>query len=236
MTDFFYRTEDIAPESILDLYVPTAQDASIVESLKSANPVVLEGSRGTGQSFLLRVAQAQLLERLQTDRVIPVYVSFVRSSLLHTDDPMQFRNWMLARLCSRIVRCLSREGLLRQRLTGLDILSGGTPASTMAVRTRIDDIVERYEESYRTPGTSVSADTIPDVEQLRDVLEDLCKDLNLARIAVFFDEAAHIFRPEQQRQFFTLFRDLRAPFVTCNAAVYPGVTSYGVVSKYSNDA
>lgn len=236
MTDFLYRTEDIARDSILSLYVPTVQDANIVESLKSANPIVLEGSRGTGKSFLLRVAQAQLLERFQADRVFPVYVSFVRSSLLHTDDPMQFRNWMLARLCSRIVRCLSREGLLQQRPSGLDILSGGAPTPSLAVRSRIDNTVEQYEQSYRTPGASVSADAIPDVEQLRDLLEDLCEDLNLGRIAVFFDEAAHIFRPEQQRQFFTMFRDLRAPFVTCNAAVYPGVTSYGPTFEAAHDA
>ncbi|RZJ83634.1 MAG: hypothetical protein EOO20_22455, partial [Chryseobacterium sp.] len=43
----------------------------------------------------------------------------------------------------------------------------------------------------------------------------------------FFDEAAHVFRPEQQRQFFSLYKDLRSPFITCNAAIYPGVTYFG---------
>lgn len=42
-----------------------------------------------------------------------------------------------------------------------------------------------------------------------------------------FDEAAHVFRPEQQRQFFSLFKDLRSPYITCNAAIYPGVTYFG---------
>jgi hypothetical protein len=51
-----------------------------------------------------------------------------------------------------------------------------------------------------------------------------------------FDEAIHIFRPDQQRQFFTLFRDLRSPFLSCNAAVYPGVTSYGSVFELTHDA
>ena len=44
------------------------------------------------------------------------------------------------------------------------------------------------------------------------------------------------FRPEQQRQFFTLFRDLRSPFITCNAAVYPGVTAYGQTFQAGHDA
>ena len=53
---------------------------------------------------------------------------------------------------------------------------------------------------------------------------------------MLFDEAIHIFRPEQQRQFFTLFRDLRSPYISCNAAVYPGVTSYGDVFELTHDA
>ncbi|PXX77462.1 hypothetical protein, partial [Rivihabitans pingtungensis] len=60
--------------------------------------------------------------------------------------------------------------------------------------------------------------------------------LGLRRINVLFDEAAHIFRPEQQRQFFTLFRDLRSPYMTCNASVYPGVTSYGSSFEAVHDA
>ncbi len=35
---------------------------------------------------------------------------------------------------------------------------------------------------------------------------------------------------------FTLFRDLRSPYITCNAAVYPGVTSYGTTFEMSHDA
>ena len=60
---------------------------------------------------------------------------------------------------------------LRSRWTLRVARNGRAPASAVAPRTRIDDIVERYEESYRAPGTSVSADTVPDVERLRDVLD-----------------------------------------------------------------
>jgi hypothetical protein len=70
----------------------------------------------------------------------------------------------------------------------------------------------------------------------KDAVQDLCEALSIRRINVLFDEAAHIFRPEQQRQFFTLFRDLRSPYMTCNAAVYPGVTSYGPSFEAVHDA
>lgn len=45
-----------------------------------------------------------------------------------------------------------------------------------------------------------------------------------------------MFYPEQQREFFTLFRDLRSPYIKCNAAVYPGVTVYGDTFEPVHDA
>jgi hypothetical protein len=74
------------------------------------------------------------------------------------------------------------------------------------------------------------------VEAFKDAIEDLCESLGISRLVLLFDEAAHIFRPEQQRQFFTLFRDLRSPYISCNAAVYPGVTMYGPSFQPAHDA
>jgi len=77
---------------------------------------------------------------------------------------------------------------------------------------------------------------IGSVEDFRDAIEDICTDLGLSRVVILIDEAAHILLPEQQRQFFTLFRDLRSPYVACKAAVYPGVTSYGDTFQPTHDA
>jgi hypothetical protein len=234
MSEFIFRTEDIRPEEILGLYVETEKDKRIVELLKSPNPVVLEGSRGTGKSFLLRVAEAQLATAFQTDRVLPVYLSFVKSSLLQTDEPQQFLRWMMAKLCSRTLRTLYQSGLLVQTQPALSILSGGAALPT--VETPIEKTAQAFEESYKKPGQRVDSTGIPSVEDFKDAIEDICRSRNLKRIAFFIDEAAHIFRPEQQRQFFTLFRDLRSPFITCNAAVYPGVTAYGQTFQSGHDA
>ena len=62
---------------------------------------------------------------------------------------------------------------------------------------------------------------------MKDAIEEICETNELTDISFFFDEAAHVFRPEQQRQFFSLFKDLRSPYITCNAAIYPGVTYFG---------
>jgi hypothetical protein len=235
MGNLIIRTEDIKPEHILELYVETPQDRRTVDLLKSPAPVILEGSRGTGKSFLLRVAEAQLSESYEQDHVLPVYVSFVSSSLLQTADPHQFRHWMIARLCSRIVRSMYQRGLLIPASQSLGVLTGGV-VDPDAAKTPLEKLVERYETSYRTPGGQVDVSSVPNVEDLKDTVEDICRARGVSRIAVFFDEAAHIFRPEQQRQFFTLFRDLRSPFLSCNAAIYPGVTFFGDTFQPTHDA
>ncbi|MDE3739396.1 hypothetical protein PSH28_22560 [Pseudomonas resinovorans] len=232
---FVFRTEDIRPEEILDLFVPTERDMQLISALKSASPVVLEGSRGTGKSFLLRVCEQQQMADFSATRVVPVYVSFVKSSLLSTKNEQQFQHWMLARLASRVLRTLYQLGLLAKPTPSAVVLAG-SQVGAAGEMTELEKVAQRFEDSFKHPGVLVDDSAVPDVESFKDAIQDLCEDLGLRRINVLFDEAAHIFRPEQQRQFFTLFRDLRSPYMTCNAAVYPGVTSYGPSFEAVHDA
>jgi hypothetical protein len=194
MANLIIRTEDIKPEYILDFYVDTSQDKKIVELLKSSTPTILEGSRGTGKSFLLRVAEAHLTQEFEKQRILPIYVSFVKSSLLQSSDPNQFLNWMMARLCSRIVRALYQTGLLAKLASTVSLLTGGQYALALG-ETRLEKVAKEYEESYRHPGTAVDNSGIPAVEDLKDAVEDICRDRGIERLTILFDEAAHIFRP-----------------------------------------
>lgn len=232
---FVIRTEDLRAEEVLGLFVPTERDLQHVASLKSASPIILEGSRGTGKSFLFRVCEQQQLLEFSETKVVPVYVSFVKSSLLSSKNELQFQHWMLARLASRVLRTLYQLGQLAKPSAATNVLAGGawTGASS---DTPLEKIAYQFEESYRTPGGTVDDSAVPALELFKDAIQDLCDQLGIRRINVLFDEAAHIFRPEQQRQFFTLFRDLRSPYMTCNAAVYPGVTSFGPSFEAIHDA
>ena len=40
MADFFFRTEDIRPDEVLDYFVETQQDRLVVDALKNRNPVI----------------------------------------------------------------------------------------------------------------------------------------------------------------------------------------------------
>jgi hypothetical protein len=235
MSEFFFRTEDIKPDEIARYFVESRQDRRVIVALKNRNPTILIGSRGIGKSFLLRVAQKEMNDTFDTDRVFPIYMSFVRSSLLVSSDPEQFKHWMLARISSAIIRGLMKAGLLSRLPKSARLLIGDEMASDTAP-TKIERIADAYESSWKDPDKSVDHSSLPTIDELKEALEDISGELNIERFCLLIDEAAHIFVPEQQRQFFTLFRDLRSHCITCNAAVYPGVTSFGSTFQPAHDA
>ncbi|KIC41910.1 hypothetical protein RA27_00390 [Ruegeria sp. ANG-R] len=234
MNEFFYRTEDIGPTDILKYFVETQEDRLAIDQLKGRNPTILVGSRGVGKSFLMRVAEKELATEYKTSKVVPVYVTFVSSSLLRTGDPDQFRHWMLARVCRAVLRKVKKMGLLGTVPSSANILAG-LPADHSDTD-GLERIIKSYEESWRNPNQKIDSSAVPGIEDVKEALEDLSEELGIQRFSLFMDEAAHIFLPTQQRQFFTLFRDLRSHCVTCNAAVYPGVTSYGDTFQPTHDA
>jgi hypothetical protein len=71
---------------------------------------------------------------------------------------------------------------------------------------------------------------------IKDAVEDLCEQTGVKRVVLLIDEAAHVFIPAMQRQFFTVMRDLRSPHLSVKAAVYPGVTYFGDSFQMSHDA
>ena len=181
------------------------------------------------------MAQLEHLDEFDTDRVMPVYLSFVKSSLLQTSDENQFSKLMIARICVAILRSLKKKGVIGHLPSGVGTLAG-SEINAKIETTRIEKIASAYEDSWKEGGGDIDVSSLPSVEELKHALEDLAEELEITRFALFIDEAAHIFLPQQQRQFFTLFRDLRCPILTCNAAIYPGVTSFGDSFQPSHDA
>jgi hypothetical protein len=235
MSDYFIRTEDIRPEDVLNLFVETGKDRRLVEDLKSPHPVVLVGSRGVGKSFLLRVAQQELLATASKTGVVPVYVSFSSSPLLQSLNDVQFHAWMLTKICGAIGRALSKAGLLVQIPSSMRVLAGAELVHGIE-NTPIEQMQTQLESVWRSGTTSIDTSSVPELEDVKNALEDLVEQLSIKRFNLLIDEAAHIFLPRQQRLFFSLFRDLRSPYIVCKAAVYPGVTAYGPTFQPMHDA
>lgn len=232
VNELLIRTEDIAEERIMDFYVETGQDRDYVEELKKATPVILVGSRGVGKSFLMKVAYKELLDSFPHERIMPVYMTFTKSSLVSVGGNDGFYGWMMSRICVNIIRQMKKLGLLVPTRS-LDVLSGGEYQEQKPLT--IEVVKDAYENSWRNK-TDVDTSVIPTVDDFKDAIEDFCVENNVKRIVLLIDEAAHVFIRAQQIQFFTMFRDLRCPYISCNAAVYPGVTAYGNVFQAAQDA
>lgn len=235
MNELIFRTEELSRGQIESFYVSSENDKKIIESLKSKTPVVLIGSRGIGKSFLMKIAEFQLLDTFLEQRILPVFLTFRKSSLIQTNNPMQFQTWMLARICSVVNRALRKQGKLVDITKSLSKLAG-EDYTDINQETPIEKVARSFEESYKNPNITIDDKAVPSVDDFLEVIEDLCNECDISRIVVFIDEAAHVLFAEQQRQFFTLFREVRSPFLTCNAAVYPGVTSYGGSFQPTHDA
>lgn len=223
MSEFYLRTESIKQSDILSLSVVNAADRGILDILKSNEPCLLEGSRGTGKSFLMRVAELEL--EADDNSCVTVFVPFNMSSLISTEDDLQFYHWMMAKTLKYLLNKLRKKGFIVSSLTA-NLLSNDINNTDDRVDSSLKEIVNLFEDSYKGK-TSVNISALPDIEDVKEAIQTICEENNLDRIIFFFDEAAHVFRPEQQRQFFSLFKDLRSPYITCNAAIYPGVTHFG---------
>lgn len=71
---FYLRTESIKSEEILDLSVINSSDEATISALISSEPCLIEGSRGTGKSFLMRVAEQRIEKQKITS--LSVFISF----------------------------------------------------------------------------------------------------------------------------------------------------------------
>lgn len=232
MALFSYRTDELKDEVIQELFSETVVDRQIIDKIKDESPVILEGSRGSGKSFLLKISEIELRRDFERDRILPVYLSFKMSSLVQAGNRNQFLYWMMARLCAQTVRSFREWNFISPEASSFILLKGRATSSVGD----LEAVAAKFEDSWRHPGEIVDTNSVPDIYEFIEAVEQLCRDNNVERVCLIFDEAAHAFRPEQQHAFFSLFRDLRSPFITCNAAVYPGITSYGPAFEMNHDA
>ncbi|TKB05495.1 hypothetical protein [Desulforhopalus sp. IMCC35007] len=231
MSEYYLRTESIKNSEIKNLSVVNEADINIIQALKSSEPCLLEGSRGTGKSFLMKIAELEIEET--GDHSLPVFVTFNKSSLINTDDDLQFYHWMLAKTLKALTNKLRKKGLSVSGYSA-SLLSNDESDDSGQVEKDLKKIVKSFEESYKNR-KKADISLLPDIEDVKEAIEAICEDNSITRIFFFFDEAAHVFRPEQQRQFFNLYKDLRSPYITCNAAIYPGVTYFGDSFELTHD-
>ena len=226
MNEAVIRTEDLYPEDIKKLFVETEMDREIVESLKGKQPILLVGSRGTGKTMLMKVAEKEISENFDTYRNLPVFVN-LSSCTIHKNS--NILNIMISRTLISLKKSLREHGFiikgkLFQRHDNVEV----NPI-VKKLEDYINNTTQAKEENENdNTGVQIDDESIrTDIALLKDFLLELCEQFEIKSIIFLFDEACQVFRPSQQRIFFDFFRALREYYIVCKAAVYPGIISYG---------
>ncbi|WP_222929175.1 hypothetical protein [Vibrio parahaemolyticus] len=116
--------------------------------------------------------------------IISVFVPFNMSSLIRTEDNLQFYHWMLAKTLKYLLNKLRRKGLVVSGLTA-NLLSNDESDTEDAVELELKEIVKLFEDSYK--GTSnIDISSLPDIEDVKEAIEIICEENGLTRIIFFF--------------------------------------------------
>ncbi|AWN17254.1 AAA family ATPase [Salinisphaera sp. LB1] len=209
---FEERAEYLTKKALYTWTVTTKRDQLLLKKLKGPGAKLLTGPRGSGKSTMLKRAYYDLLTN-QT--ALGVYVNYSRSLALEplfhkTGNAAQlFRQWVLAKIIEGVAETFSD-------------LDETVPHSLSTALESSRELIEALEAGRALEQTDLSR--TPSL--LIRLLSDWLSTLDRNRVVLLFDDAAHAFSLEQQRDFFEIFRELRSRNISAKAAIYPGITSY----------
>lgn len=228
MSEARIRTEDLTIDEVNELYVETAMDRENIEALKSYQPLLLIGSRGTGKTMLMKKAESELTNEFSEKRILPVYTSFATCAIYENVNMLRL---MVSKILISLRTKLKEQGIIVNGHIFRPIVNNNISPVVKKLEDYISDV---SSNSYDTECEySIDDDNIVNnIDYFRDFIQELCQEFNIKKIIIMFDEACQIFAPKQQREFFELFRALRSPIIICKAAVYPGLVSYGTFQQF----
>lgn len=220
---FTLRAEDLSEDELEKWTGKVENDEAILARLKGAGAKVLVGPRGSGKSNYLRRAYFELRRQRKS---LVAYINF--SSHLALEPLMlgnpraleYFRQWLVYKIIVGVHAAEDNGVALPSDLVELAGV-GRTFINTLQTRVGV--------EPEETP-----LEVAP--SELLQLLERWASELGRRRCVLLMDDAAHAFMPQQQREFFELFRALRSRNVACKAAVYPGVTTYSPFFNIGHEA
>lgn len=241
------RSEDLKSQEVLALGVVTDFERGIIDSLKNPGSHLLQGARGVGKTTLLRLAETEMEASFGQTRILPVYINFKTSTLLEGISAGQknaFQIWVNTKILQSIHEKLVYMRLLTdgdthdpyERVFGISSVQ----QTGSFLTTKLHQIQKlAFADDKNAVARELGEDflnSLFDPSFLGSVIKDVSDRFKLSRIVLLFDEAAHTFIPAQQEIFFELFKYLQGGTVSCKAAVYPTVTSYGRNFEVGHDA
>jgi hypothetical protein len=225
-TVFVEQAEYIDPERFATITTDHPDEELILGKLSQGGAKLLTGPRGAGKTTLLLKAYARMM--VPGSSSFPVYVNFKSSLKLEplyrasANASYWFNQWLLLKIYQGLYEALERIGreslfpLIDQPKAAIDHAAGQL-------------------ELGQTEISSLNVKPL-DVPTLERDIGGVLTAFDRSRCVLLLDDAAHAFSPEQQRDFFDFFRQLKSRAIAPKAAIYPGVTVYSSTFHVGHDA
>lgn len=177
MSEAIIRTEDIDPKEINNYFVETEKDREIVNLLKGKQPLLVVGSRGTGKTMLLRMAEQELLSAYDDEKVLPVFVNLVTCNI---HDNKNILKVLISRTLRSLQQALKSQGII---LTG-SIFKPITTVKTNPIVAKLEKYInDSIVTEDELEGIAIDNEKIKeDLDQLMNFLSELCCEFDIKRI------------------------------------------------------
>ena len=218
---FVEQAEYIEDESFTRWSASHPDEEAILRKLTHGGAKLISGPRGCGKTTLLKKAFQKLI--CDDDAAFPIYVNYKRSLSIEPvyaagkNGTYWFHQWIILKIYQGIYHslkelknCTQLSISLRKAKESSDYLemsnSAKVESETVSIGKLEEDILRVLEKTGRT------------------------------RCVLLLDDAAHAFSPDQQRDFFDFFRQIKSKEISPKAAIYPGVTNYSSSFHVGHDA
>jgi len=218
---FIEQAEYLEDDSFEKWNAEHPDEIMILRKLMQGGAKLISGPRGCGKTTLLLKALHEM--RKSSEAAFPVYVNYKRSLSIEplykagTDGTFWFNQWVILKLYQGIYETLEQLGL------------------TVNLSISLSDAKKTADYLEMSNASRVTIEPLSVSILEADIIRILDKsDRN--RCVLLLDDAAHAFSPDQQRDFFDFFRQIKSQIVSPKAAVYPGVTNYSSSFHVGHDA
>ena len=218
---FVEQAEYLEHETFVSWHTSHPDEETILRKLCHGGAKLISGPRGCGKTTLLLQAYNQMNEDSET--TFPVYVNYKRSLSIeplykaNIDGTFWFNQWILLKIYQGIYQSLEKLNI------NLELSISEKQARELSSMLEMSKV-----DSTKAP--------IVSVVRLETDIERILEKINKTRCVLLLDDAAHSFSPDQQRDFFDFFRQVKSKIISPKAAIYPGVTNYSPNFHVGHDA
>lgn len=221
---FVEQAEYIDDNSFNKWNIEHPDEEAIIKKLSQGGAKLIIGPRGCGKTTLMRKTYYKLCSS-RNSNTLPIFVNFKSSLKLEpfyvkdVNAVFWFKQWLLLKIYLGL-------------FDTLDTIKHNPPTDLIFSRESITKITNQLELGK----IDLEENELLSIPVLEDEIFKVLKALNRKRCVLLLDDAAHAFSPEQQRDFFDFFRQIKSRYISPKAAIYPGVTTYSSTFHVGHDA